>query len=84
MRFANTAWATKEYSVWLNTVKVLINATLFNNYVFKSRVSLEVEKLSYRPGVALLEGRILIGGIFGTWCACGRALSFKGQVSAAV
>ena len=67
-----------------NTVKVLINATLFNNYVFKSRVSLEVEKLSYRPGVALLEGRILIGGIFGTWCACGRALSFKGQVSAAV
>ena len=44
-------------------VKTLIKATLFNNYVSKSRVSLEVEKIFCPLGVALLEGRILIGSI---------------------
>ena len=45
------------------TVKTLIKVTLFNNYVSKCRVSLEVEKVFCPLGVALLEGRILIGGI---------------------
>ena len=43
-----------------HTVKTLIKATLFNNYISKSRVSLEVEKIFCPLGVALLQGRILI------------------------
>ena len=45
------------------TVKIVIKVTLFNNYISKSHVQLEVEKVFCPVGVAILKSCILIGGI---------------------
>ena len=63
------------------TVKTLIKATLFNNYISKSRILLEVEKIFCPLGVTLLEGRILIGGISVTFNMCIRLALRLGSIS---